>query len=73
MTHLYMLRNGFPEGADMSQHCKASDKDHEHYAQLIIAVKGGSQHLRSSQAKGLQKHKGVPEPQMSPAAPIRTQ
>ena len=55
-AHLYMLGYCLPEGADMSQHSEADEQDHEHYAQLVVAVQGGSQHLRSSQAKGLQQH-----------------
>ena len=47
---------GFAEGADMGQYSEADEEDHEHYEQLIIAVQGGSQHLRSSQAKGLQQY-----------------
>lgn len=64
-----MLRHALPKWADMGQHGEADDQDHEHYAQLEVAVQGGSQHLRTSQSKGLQQHKRVPEPQTAPAAP----
>lgn len=69
VAHLNMLRHAFSERADVGQHSEANEQDHEHDAQLEVAVQGGSQHLRASQREGLQQHKRVPEPQTAPAAP----